>query len=305
MKHRPADVVPQPLVVKHELANRPRELVTLPVALESPCGLALAFWRGSKYSLDRIGGCTEFVRGDVCDGPGLASSVRGIPCCPTQVSGRAHCMTTRRASLHHLDLTTHPGAGVLDRFTWSRVLRLRRFEQVKDVLRARRRPKSEEMVIRIGEGPTATNRHEARVPNLREDHGSALFLLVSVQPHRAPKAGRVLNGSAVRAPEPTFGVVRPGPGPSTPCIRRDRALGGRAHGRRSPGSALSGCRRAGAAQHGSNTQNMQICVRAVEPHRLASQAAESAIELARCLRDLLLPRADRSGFGHRKALRLA
>jgi hypothetical protein len=45
------------------------------------------------------------------------------------------------------------------------------------------------MVIRIGEGPTATNRHEARVPNLREDHGSALFLLVSVQPHNASRGG--------------------------------------------------------------------------------------------------------------------
>jgi hypothetical protein len=119
VKHRPADVVPQPLVVKHELANRLRELVTLPVALESPCGLALAFWRGSTCGLDRIGGCTEFVCRDVCDGPGLASSVRGTPCCPAQVPGRAHCMATRRASLHHLDLTTHPGAGVLDRFTRS------------------------------------------------------------------------------------------------------------------------------------------------------------------------------------------
>jgi hypothetical protein len=27
------------------------------------------------------------------------------------------------------------------------------------------------MVIRIGEGPTAADRHEARVPDLREDHG--------------------------------------------------------------------------------------------------------------------------------------
>lgn len=27
------------------------------------------------------------------------------------------------------------------------------------------------MVIRICEGPTAANRHEARVPDLREDHG--------------------------------------------------------------------------------------------------------------------------------------
>jgi hypothetical protein len=34
VKHRPADVIPQPLVVKYELANRFRELVTLPLALE-------------------------------------------------------------------------------------------------------------------------------------------------------------------------------------------------------------------------------------------------------------------------------
>jgi hypothetical protein len=70
-------------------------------------------------------------------------------------------MAARRASLHHLDLTTHPGAGVLDRLTWSWVLRLNRLEQVKDVLCAQRCPKSEEMMIRISEGPTATKRDEA------------------------------------------------------------------------------------------------------------------------------------------------
>jgi hypothetical protein len=79
-------------------------------------------------------------------------------------------MTARRASLHHRDLTPHPGAGVPDRFAWSRVIRLSRLEKVKDVLCARRRPKSEEMVIRISEGPAAADRHEARVPNLRKDH---------------------------------------------------------------------------------------------------------------------------------------
>jgi hypothetical protein len=79
-------------------------------------------------------------------------------------------MAARRASLHRRDLTTYPGAGVLDRFAWSRVIRLGRPEKVKDVLCARRRPKSEEMVIWISEGPTAANRHEARVPNLRKDH---------------------------------------------------------------------------------------------------------------------------------------
>jgi hypothetical protein len=156
--------------VKHELANGLRELITLPLALETPCGLAVPFRSGSTCGLDRIGGRTEFVRGDVRDGRGLASSVRGMPCCPSKVSGRAHCMAARRASLHHRDLTTHPGAGVLDRFAWSWVIRLSRLEKVKDVLCARRRPKSEEMVIRISEGPTAANRHEARVPNLRKDH---------------------------------------------------------------------------------------------------------------------------------------
>ncbi|OLE23161.1 MAG: hypothetical protein AUG44_22865 [Actinobacteria bacterium 13_1_20CM_3_71_11] len=107
------------MTVEHELANRVWELVTLPSALESPCGIALTFRRGSTCGPDGTGGRTEFVRGNVCDGPRLTGSVHGMPRCPTQVSGRAHGMAARRTSLHHRDLTTHPGAGVLDRFTWS------------------------------------------------------------------------------------------------------------------------------------------------------------------------------------------
>jgi hypothetical protein len=171
VEDRPADVVAQPLVVKYEVANRLWELVTLPLALESPGGFALALRRGSTRGLDRIGGRTELVRGDVCDGPGLSSSVRGMACCPSQVSGRAHCMAARGASLGHRDLATHPGAGMLDRLTRPWILRLSRLEEVKDVLRARCRPKSEEMVVRISEVPTAADRHEARVSDLREDHG--------------------------------------------------------------------------------------------------------------------------------------
>src|ERR1700756_2936857 len=90
VKHRPADVVPQPLVVKYELADRLRELVTLPPALEAACGVALAVRRGSACGFDRVGGRTELVRGHVRDDPGLASCVRGMPGRPTQVSGRAH-----------------------------------------------------------------------------------------------------------------------------------------------------------------------------------------------------------------------
>src|SRR5712691_182276 len=80
VEHRPADVVPQPLVVEYELANRLRELVALPPALESPRALALSFRRGSTRGLDRIGGRTELVRGDVCDDRRLAGSERGMAC---------------------------------------------------------------------------------------------------------------------------------------------------------------------------------------------------------------------------------
>src|SRR6202022_4970977 len=79
-------------------------------------------------------------------------------------------MATRRASLGHRDLPTHPGAGLLNRVTGSQVLRPSRLEPVEDVLRARCRPQGEELVTRIGEGPTAADRHETRVAVFREDH---------------------------------------------------------------------------------------------------------------------------------------
>src|ERR1022692_1857644 len=119
VKHRPADFVSQPLIVKHKLANLLRKLVTLPPALTSTCGLTVAFWHGSTGGFDRVGGSTKLVRGDVRDGPSLARSVCSMPGSPSQVSGRAHGMTARRTSLHHLDLPTHPSAGMLDRLTRS------------------------------------------------------------------------------------------------------------------------------------------------------------------------------------------
>jgi hypothetical protein len=160
------------LVVKYELANRVRELVALPSALSSACSFGFFARRGSSDGLDRIGGRTELVRGDVRHGRGLASSVGGVSCCPTEISGRAHCMSAGRTSLHHLYLAAHPGAGMLDRLAWPWVLRSSRLEKRKNVLRARRRPQREEMVIRICEGPTAAQRDEARVTDFGKDHRS-------------------------------------------------------------------------------------------------------------------------------------
>src|SRR4051812_38582815 len=105
-EHRPADVVPQPLVVEYEPANRLRELVTLPPAFESSCPIPLAFRRAGTCCPDRIGGRAELVRGDVRDDPGLAGGVGGMPRRPTQISGRGHRMAGRRASLGHLHLAT-------------------------------------------------------------------------------------------------------------------------------------------------------------------------------------------------------
>jgi len=171
------------------------------------------------------------------DGPGLASSVRGMPCCPPEVPGRAHRLAARRASLHHRDLTTHPGAGIRDRFARSRVITLSRLEKVKDVLCARRRPKSQEMVIRITEGPTAANRHEAKVPNLRKDHCPVLPLPVSIQPRGARGTGRVLNHSVVPASERPS-VSRGLAGHPPLCTRQSCAFTLRGNRGRSPQAAM-------------------------------------------------------------------
>jgi hypothetical protein len=140
VEHRPTDVVAGPLVTKYELADRLREVIALPLALESPCGLAQARRYRCTSGLDRVGGCAELVRGDVSDGPGLAGGVRGMPCCPTQVSGCPHRMAARRASLHHLDLAAHPGPDMLDRLARSLVPRLGRLEEAKDVFCTRGSP---------------------------------------------------------------------------------------------------------------------------------------------------------------------
>ena len=98
VKHRPADVVPQRLVIQYEHPNHLRKLVTLPSTLESPCGLALSFRRGCTCCLDRIRGSAELMRGDVGDGRRLAGGVRGMPGCEAGpcATGQECAMRSRR-----------------------------------------------------------------------------------------------------------------------------------------------------------------------------------------------------------------
>lgn len=72
---------------------------------------------------------------------------------------------------------------MFDRLTRSRVIRLNRLEEVEDVLCARCRPQGEETVVRIGEGPTTSDRHETRVTVFREDHTTTLSSFFSIRLH--------------------------------------------------------------------------------------------------------------------------
>jgi len=90
---------------------------------------------------------------------------------PTPTCG----MTTGSAGLHHLGLAARPIARVLDRLPRLWVARYSRLEEVKDVLRARCSPKSEELVIRIGERPASPDRDETRVSDFRKDHDDHSF----------------------------------------------------------------------------------------------------------------------------------
>jgi len=101
---------------------------------------------------------------------GLAGSVRGMSCCPSQVSGRAICMAGRRAGLSPRDLTPRPGAREVDRPTWTAVLRPRLLEVVQHVLGAVSRPDRQEAVIFVSEAAAATHCDEPRIPDLGEDH---------------------------------------------------------------------------------------------------------------------------------------
>ena len=186
IKHRPADVVAQPLVVKDKFAYRFRKLLPLPVALEPPCSRAPVFRHGSTRGLDGIGRGAKLVRGDVGHRPGLAGGIRGVASCPAQVPGCGHCMASRSASLHHFHFAACPGPGMFNRLARTKVCGARRLEEAKDVLGARGGPKSQEAVVRIGEGSATADRNETRVPDLGKDHGQTVH-------ERAPRLARRSN----------------------------------------------------------------------------------------------------------------
>ena len=195
VERKPAQLVAQPLVVEHEFSDLAGELGALPQALQTAGLNAVVFSRCSPRGLDRVGRGSEFVGRHMAHRRSLAGSVRGMPCCPTQVSGRCVCMAGRRAGLSPRDLTPRPGTSEVDRPTWTVVLRPCLLEVVQHVLRAVSRPHREKTVIAVPEDPTTTHRDEPRIPDLGKDHQFADLALMSTQGSKCrPGALRRLTG---------------------------------------------------------------------------------------------------------------
>jgi len=154
------------------------ELGALPLALQTASRLALVFMRCRSRAPDRVGRGTKLVGRHMAHRRGLAGSVRGMPRCPTQVSGRGVCMAGRRAGLSPRELTPRPGTPELDRPTGTIVLRPCLLEVMQHVLRAVSGPHREKTMVVVLEGPAPAHGDEPRIPDLGEDHQVAYLALV-------------------------------------------------------------------------------------------------------------------------------
>ena len=178
VEREPAQRIAQPLVVEHKISDLVGELGPLPPAFQA-AGLpsVVVVGRCRPRRPDRVGRSTELVGRHMANRRGLAGSVRGMPRCPTQVSGRGVCMAGRRAGLSPRDLTARPRTPEVDRPTWTVVLRPCLLEVMQHVLRAVSRPHRQKAVIVVLEGPAATHGDEPRIPDLGENHRLPVSLL--------------------------------------------------------------------------------------------------------------------------------
>ena len=181
VERKPAQRVAQPLVVEHEFSDLVGELGALPLALQAASRLALLFGSRRSRGPDRVGRRSQLVGRHMAHRRSLAGSVRGMPCGPTQVSGRGVGVAGRRSGLCPRDLTPRPGTPEVDRPTWTVVLRPYLLEVGQHVLRAVSGPHLEKTMILVLEGAAATHGDEPRIPDLGEDHQVARLALVSAE----------------------------------------------------------------------------------------------------------------------------
>jgi len=170
VEDRPAEVVPQTLVIQDQFPDSVRKLIALPLALASTSSLGLPRWNRGAYGLDRIGGRTELVSSNMGDCAGLSGGVCGEPGRALLVTRRTHGVTAGGSGLHHRDLAANPGADVFDGLARPRVCWMGGLEQREHMLCAGRRPERQQSVVGVRQGATTTDRDEPGIPHLREDH---------------------------------------------------------------------------------------------------------------------------------------
>ena len=173
VERKPAQRIPQSLVVENKFSDRVGKSSALPPALQTARFDAVGFCRGRPRSPDRVRGSAQLVSGHVAHHRGLTGGVRGIASRTMQISGSCVRVAARGARLCPTDLTSCPGTSKIDRATWTGVPWPGLLEVVQHVLRAVSRPHPEKPVIAVIEAPAPTHGREPRIPDLRKDQDEA------------------------------------------------------------------------------------------------------------------------------------
>jgi hypothetical protein len=170
VEYEPAQLVAQPLVVEHEIADLMGEPGALPLALQAAGRFRLLGRFRRLHGSDGVRGRPEFVGRHVPDRSGLRGSVCGMSRCPLQLPGRRVRMAGRGTGLCPRDLAPRPGTPEVDRPTGTVVLGPDPFEVRQHVLGAVSCPQREETVVVVPERPAAPYGDEPRIADLGEDH---------------------------------------------------------------------------------------------------------------------------------------
>jgi hypothetical protein len=155
VEYKPADFVSQPLIVQNKIANCIRQLLTLPLTLQATCLLPFPLDDGGPCSPDSIGGCAQLMCRNMRYCRSLSGGIGRLSCSSAQLSGGCHGVTGSISGLRHRDFAAHPCPSLREGLARPRVRRLRRLEQVQDVFRTRCGPQGEQLMVGVGERPSA------------------------------------------------------------------------------------------------------------------------------------------------------
>jgi hypothetical protein len=170
VEDRPAQVVPQPLIIEHEFADLRSESIALPRALKASGICAVTFGSRCAHGSDRIRRRTELMGRHMRNRRRLSSGMSSLAGCAGHLSRCCIRRECSRPALAHRDHATRPGPHQLDRAPRSGVAGPLLLEEAKDVLGTIGRPDGKEMMVGVGQRPPTTHRDEPRISDLGQDH---------------------------------------------------------------------------------------------------------------------------------------